>query len=70
MIRDGAGVNRTDCRLEAMATGIGSSNFTRTAFPVALLAVMVSVSSAPSLPPNVHRRTISSPSRYRAGAKE
>ena len=56
MTRDGAGLKRTDRRLAAMATGIGSSNFTRSVFPVALLAVMVSVSSEPSWPlASVHR---------------
>ena len=53
-----------------MAAGMGSVNFTRSGFPVALLAVMVSVSDEPSLPLSVHRRMTSSPSWYCWGLKE
>ena len=70
MIWDGAGLKCTDRRVEAMAAGMGSVNFTRSGFPVALLAVMVSVSDEPSWPLSVHRRMMSSPSWYCWGPKE
>jgi hypothetical protein len=53
-----------------MAVGIGSLSFTLAALPVALLAVMVSVSSEPSWPLSVQRRTMRSPSWYRCGPNE
>src|SRR5579859_32957 len=64
-IRADRGLNRTACTVLAIAVGILSWNQTAMGLPVALRAVIVSVSREPSWPPRLHRRAIIKPDSYR-----
>jgi hypothetical protein len=64
-----SGRNRTVRTLFVIAVGILSLNQTAMGLPLALLAVIVSVSCEPCVPLRVHRRSISKPFPYRCSGK-
>ena len=60
---------RSACMLLVIAVGMLSLNQVVKVLPVALLSVIVSVSTAPFLPLSVHRRATTSPDPYRCEGK-